>query len=156
MIKPLFKNNRSGYDRQQQSGSYFIDVDRSFSSLNASHNNAKPIKVIQTFYGKTPPPRPAPPTHYASSTLGRNSESFRIPKSPPMFANDLDGDTPPVRPVRRNKSKRTVSSGLSKTDSGTQTILPSNSVRSTQQPQEVKEPPTVKKTDYLKSMKWFN
>ena len=98
---------------------YYVDTERSFQSLNPS-NNSNP-KVIQSYSIKTPPPRPAPPSssHYGSG-LGlshsgnklRGSESFRIARSPPMFADDFS--SPPVRPVRR-KSKRAP-----KTDSGTQ------------------------------------
>lgn len=117
---PERERSRPDHDRPK-SGTYFIDIERSFSSLGPNKS-----KIIQSSPAKTPPPRPAPPSHYGS--LSRTSESFRIPKSPPMFANELDGNTPPVRPVRRNKSKR-VSNGLNKTDSGTQTILPSSNTQ---------------------------
>lgn len=103
-------------NRPTEQGTYFIDTERSFHSLNPSFNSPK-AKVIPTFYGKTPPPRPAPPSHYGSVTMSRTSESFRIPKSPPMFSDQLES-SPPVRPIRRNKSKRVGS----KTDSGTQTV----------------------------------
>ena len=93
---------------------FFIDTDRSFRGLSPVRTTGEETtgggKVIQTYYAKTsPPPRPAPPVS------NRTSESFRMPRTAPMFSDQLT--SPPVRPVRRNKSVLSK-----KTDSGTQTM----------------------------------
>ena len=94
---------------------FFIDTDRSFRGLSPVRTDGETPpsggKVVQTYYAKTsPPPRPAPPVS------NRTSESFRIPRTAPMFSDQLT--SPPVRPVRRNKSVLINK----KTDSGTQTM----------------------------------
>ncbi|XP_046460622.1 mucin-5AC-like [Daphnia pulex] len=120
------REQRSSHYSPQPQG-YFVDTERSFQSPNRSSGNPK---VIQSYAIKTPPPRPAPPTsnHYGSPssmypTSGSNNklrmtESFRSPKSPPMFAVE-ELASPPVRPVRRKQSKR-INPTTVKTDSGTQ------------------------------------
>ncbi|KAI9561408.1 hypothetical protein GHT06_012365 [Daphnia sinensis] len=124
------RSNHYSLSTSQQG--YYVDTEKSFQSLNRSNTSVNP-KVIQSYAIKTPPPRPAPPSsnHYGSPTsmfLGPNnnnnnnklrvSESFRSPKSPPMFAVE-EPASPPVRPVRRKQSKR-INSTTVKTDSGTQ------------------------------------
>ncbi|XP_057372001.1 putative uncharacterized protein DDB_G0291608 [Daphnia carinata] len=124
---PEREQRSNNYSSQSQG--YYVDTEKSFQSLNRSNTSVNP-KVIQSYAIKTPPPRPAPPSsnHYGSPTsmfLGPNSnnklrvsESFRSPKSPPMFAVE-EPASPPVRPVRRKQSKR-INSTTVKTDSGTQ------------------------------------
>ena len=138
------QQQRSRFSPQR---SLFVDTERSFQSLNPSSSGGNP-KVIQSYTIKSPPPRPAPPSHYGSPTTMtspklRGSESFRFPRSPPMFADDLT--SPPVRPVRR-KSKRAA-----KTDSGTQcnpqTIR--NEIIQQQQSQTLDRPSKPMKKYYL-------
>lgn len=123
---PEREQRSNNYSSQSQG--YYVDTEKSFQSLNRSSSSVNP-KVIQSYSIKTPPPRPAPPSsnHYGSPPsmyLGLNnnklrvSESFRNPKSPPMFAVE-EPASPPVRPVRRKQSKR-INSTTVKTDSGTQ------------------------------------
>lgn len=126
---PEREQRSNNYSSQSQG--YYVDTEKSFQSLNRSNTSVNP-KGIQSYAIKTPPPRPAPPSsnHYGSPTsmfLGPNnnnnskvrvSESFRSPKSPPMFAVE-EPASPPVRPVRRKQSKR-INATTVKTDSGTQ------------------------------------
>ncbi|KZS17860.1 Uncharacterized protein APZ42_015840 [Daphnia magna] len=124
---PEREQRSNNYSSQSQG--YYVDTEKSFQSLNRSNTSVN-AKGIQSYAIKTPPPRPAPPSsnHYGSPTsmfLGPNnnnkvrvSESFRSPKSPPMFAVE-EPASPPVRPVRRKQSKR-INATTVKTDSGTQ------------------------------------